>query len=444
MFASFDAHGLAHAILTYVTAGSGLGFNRAVLFVPDGHETELTAALAIGPATSEEAHATWARLASEHRTLVELLQKAGSRDAKSGLSKLVEGLSIPLTPELATRNPLTEAYYTGQVHKIVEARILDGLSPRLREVFCGTEVVCVPLLAKDRAIGLVIADNAFNREPIDEERIRFLELLALLAGLALDNARMYTQVEMQAQELRSALDELKATQDRLLHSERLATVGAVVARVSHEIRNPLATIGGFARTLGDHPNQAARINRVASIIVQEVEKLEVLLKEMLDFTSPRPPAFQRTDLNDVVATFVEVHRDELSAHGVELDVSLARDAPPVSADSTQLQRAFLNVWRNAVQAMETNRDGRPRRLCVRAESCGDGVRITFVDSGPGIAADLQPQIFTPFFTTKRHGSGLGLAVVRKIINDHAGTIAVRSSQDAGTTVEIVLPTWRSS
>lgn len=444
MLASSNVADLPHAILTYVTAGSGLGFNRAVLFLPNPQASELTAVTAIGPATSEEAHATWARLASEQRTLVELLQKTGSPEAKSSLSELIEGLSIPLaTGTAAARHPLTEAYYTGQVRKIVDRQTLDALSPWLRKVFCGTEVVCVPLLAKDRAIGLIIADNAFNREPIDEERIRFLELLALLAGLTLDNARMYTQVESQARQLRSTLEELKATQDRLLQSERLATIGAVVAHVSHEIRNPLATIGGFARTLGAHPEQVGRVIRGAAIMVQEVEKLEVLLKEMLDFTSPKPPTFEPTDLNGAIATLVEVHRDELVGHGVELEVSLVPDMPVIAGDPTQLQRAFLNLWRNAVQAMDHNAAGSPRRLCIRTDAAADTVQVTFVDSGPGIPGELYARIFTPFFTTKPRGTGLGLAVVRKIIDDHGGTIAVQSS-DAGTTLAVVLPTRRSS
>jgi signal transduction histidine kinase len=453
--ATFDVDGLLHAILTCVTAGPGLGFNRAVLFLPTTHGNELTAAMAIGPATPEEAQTTWARLASEQQTLGELLQRPAAPDGKSGLSALVEGLSIPLVPStrhaaepavppgapLGT-NPLVEAYYTRQVRKIVDAHTLDGLPPRLREAFGGTEIVCVPLLAKERAIGLIIADNAFNREPISDERIQLLELLAQLAGLALDNARIYQQVESQAQALQTALDELKTTHDRLLHSERLATVGAVVARVSHEIRNPLTTIGGFARTLGSHPDDIARVARGAGIIVEEVEKLEVLLKEMLDFTSPRPPTFESTDVNHVITTLADVHSDELAAHGVALSLATAPGLPTIPADPNQLHRAFLNLWRNAVQAMEPLAEGRQRVLTIRTAQAGDTVRISFGDSGPGISPDRQPQIFTPFFTTKPRGTGLGLAVVRKIIDDHHGSIEVQSSEHAGATLTVVLPVRR--
>jgi signal transduction histidine kinase len=444
MHAAFDVEGLVHAILTCVTAGPGLGFNRAVLFLPSERGDELVATMAIGPATAEEARRTWARMASRPRSLTELLQRTAT-EAKSGLSALVAGLTIALPREAESDgapNPLVEAFYAKEVRKIVDARTLDGLPMRLREAFAGTEVVCVPLLAKDRAIGLLIADNAFNGEPITDDRIQQLQLLALLAGLALDNARIYQQVQSQAIALQHALDEVERTHERLLHNERLATVGAVIARVGHEIRNPLATIGGFARTLGTRPSDMERVVRGAGIIVEEVEKLEILLRELLDFTSPRAPSFEPTDPNRVVSAIVEVHGGELEARGVALVLELGTQLPLIHADPLQLQRAFLNLWRNAVQAMEENPDDRSRTLCIRTTCTVDAVRVAFEDSGPGVAPDARARIFTPFFTTKRHGTGLGLAVVRKIADDHGGTIEVQDSQHGGAAIVIALPRRR--
>ncbi|MCC6849375.1 MAG: GAF domain-containing protein [Deltaproteobacteria bacterium] len=443
-----ELEGLVHAILTCVTAGPGLGFNRAVLFLPSERGDELVATMAIGPATVEEARETWTRLATERPSLGELLRRTDWR-RRSGLSALVEGLTIPLAPARdaaaeRTTNPLAEAYRAGQVRKLADAHTLDELPARFREAFAGTEVVCVPLPAKERAIGLLVADNAFNREPITEERIQLLELLARLAGLALDNARMYQQVQAQAEALQRALDELERTHERLLHNERLATVGAVIARVGHEIRNPLTTIGGFARTLGARPSDMERVARGAGIIVDEVEKLEVLLKEMLDFTSPHPPSLRPTDLNQVVASFAEVHRDGLTPHRVRLVLDLAPRLPEIHADARQLQRACLNLWRNAVQAMEEGPVDRERTLTIRTTRGDDDVCLVVEDSGPGIPEDVATRMFTPFFTTKHHGTGLGLAVVRKIVDDHGGAIEVRNGQRGGAAFRITLPIRRSA
>src|SRR5690606_16516848 len=143
---------------------------------------------------------------------------------------------------------------------------------------------------------------------------------------------------------------------KVIHSERLATVGAVVARVSHEIRNPLATIGGFARALSAQPEDAERVRRNADIITAEVTKLEALLKEMLDFTSPKAPRFEPLDLNAAVVQFTELHTAALRERGIALDVDLETPAPIVLADPHQLQRVLLNLWQNAVQAIEERRD----------------------------------------------------------------------------------------
>ncbi|MBY0278391.1 GAF domain-containing protein [Candidatus Binatia bacterium] len=431
---SLDLDGLVRAILTCVTAGPGLGFNRAALFLADEHDDHLVATMAIGPASAEEAHATWTRLATPPRTLEELLQMP-LPDQKSEFQRALEGLAVPLRAGDGA-DPLLASFRERRIVKITNGALND-LPERLREVFDGSEVVCVPLVAKDRSLGLIVADNAFTREPIDDQRIQLLELLAQLAGLALDNARMYRQVERQATELAHAMDDLHAAQDKVIHSERLATVGAVVARVSHEIRNPLATIGGFARTLSAQPGEAERVQRNADIIIAEVTKLETLLKEMLDFTSPKAPHFEALDLNAAVAQFAELHTGALREHGIELTLELGTPAPIVLADPHQLQRVLLNLWQNAVQAIEERRD-RGGTIRIGTRRAPARVELRVADDGIGIRDGDLAHLFTPFFTTKQRGTGLGLAVVKKIVDDHRGSIDVESRRGTGTTVCIGL------
>jgi signal transduction histidine kinase len=431
---SLDLDGLVRAILTCVTAGPGLGFNRAALFLADEHDDQLVATMAIGPSSADEAHATWMRLATPPRTLDELVQMPPP-DQKSEFQRALEGLAVPINGGSADgRDPLPAAFRERRIVKIRDDD-LEALPTGLREVFDGSEVVCVPLVAKDRSLGLIVADNAFTREPIDEQRIQLLELLAQLAGLALDNARMYRQVERQATELARAMDELHAAQDKVIHSERLATVGAVVARVSHEIRNPLATIGGFARALSAQPGDAERVRRNADIITAEVTKLETLLKEMLDFTSPKAPRFEPLDLNAAVAQFTELHTTALRERGIALDLDLATPAPIVLADPHQLQRVLLNLWQNAVQAIEERRE---RGGTIRIATHRDDHRVEVTDDGIGVREDDRTHLFAPFFTTKQRGTGLGLAVVKKIVDDHRGSIDVESRRGAGTTIRVRL------
>lgn len=438
-----DVHGLQHAILTCVTAGPGLGFNRAALFLAEEEESRLGSAMAIGPATSEEARETWAHLAQRSSSLRELLRRPPEGTPRGGFQRLLDGLTIPLRPlREGEQNPLLQAYWSGEVARITDVSALDGLPAELRQVFSGSEVVCVPLVAEQRSLGLIIADNAFSRRPIDDAQVQLLQILALLAALALDYARLYREAEQQSRQMRHMLDELRVTQEQLLHSERLATVGAVVARVSHEIRNPLTTIGGFARTLVTRPDEPGRVERNARIIVGEVEKLEALLKEMLDFTSPKPPLLEEVDLNRLVPSLVEVYRDSLAAQGIVLETHLEEGLPRVMADADQLRRVLLNLWQNAVQAMQDLGEDRDRRLIIATRRRGDEVSISVSDSGPGISPGAAAHLFTPFFTTKKRGTGLGLAVVKKVVDDHHGTVRVESEPGAGATFTITLPKRR--
>lgn len=433
-----DLEGLARAILTCVTAGPGLGFNRAALFLADEGQDRLVATMAIGPSTPEEAHATWTRLATEQHSLDDLLHMPPPSD-KTAFQQAIEGLVIALGGRRGGgSNPLLAAFRERRIVKISGDGALAELPPGLREVFDGSEVVCVPLVAKSRSLGLIVADNAFTREPIGDERIQLLQLLAQLAGLALDNARMYRQVERQASELERAMGELRAAQEEVIHSERLATVGAVVARVSHEIRNPLATIGGFARALTAQPDEIERVRRNAEIILSEVTTLELLLKEMLDFTSPKMPRLEPVDLNGLVSDFVERHRGELRERGFVLHVDLCDEPPVVLADPHQLQRVLLNLWQNAIQAIEEAVP--PARGTLSLRTCAEDGRAGFEirDDGKGIPPEDRARVFVPFFTTKRRGTGLGLAVVKKIVDDHRGTIDFDSQEGAGTSVRVRL------
>lgn len=442
---SIDVQGLQHAILTCVTAGPGLGFNRAALFLSDEGQTTLGSAMAIGPATADEAHETWTQLAQQPKSLRELLSQTPEGSARGGFQRQLNGLTIRLEDRRAAkRNPLLRAYWQGQVSRITDPCALAALPPELRAVFSGTDVVCVPLVVKNRSLGLIIADNAFSHAPIGDAQVQLLQVLALLAALALDGARVYRDTEQQTSRLTEALEKLHATQDQLLHSERLATVGAVVARVSHEIRNPLTTIGGFARSLGSHSEDSERVRRNAGIIVQEVEKLEVLLKEMLDFTSPRPPTFSQADPNRLIASLAAIHDEDVVPGQIDVRLRLRHDLPSMIADVDQFQRVLLNLWQNAIQAMETLEDERPRVLTISTDHQDEHILIAVADTGPGIPVNVMSNIFTPFFTTKRRGTGLGLAVVKKIVDDHHGMVRVESEPGSGTTFTLLFPIARES
>lgn len=425
MESTIDLNPLLHAILTAATAGPGLGFNRAILFLVDKEAQVLRVAMAVGALTAEEAYATWVRLASERKTLWDFLRQYPGDDAirQTPLMQRVQDLIVRLDEE----NLLTLCLRRHEPLRITNPQNEPQLPERLRQILTDSDAICVPLIAQNEPLGVIVADNAFSRHPITEEAERLLRLFASSASIALRNAQLIA-------ELRQSLRREQAMRQQLVHSERLAVIGELAARIAHDLRSPLVTIGGYARQLQRHPTDAERVRRNAQVIVDEVERLERQLRDLLDFTTPRPPQLKPTPLGELVQRLAELQTPSLQAAGVTFQLDIADDLPPALVDELQIERVILNLWRNAVEAMPNG-----GVLSVRVWHENSWVKLQIADTGEGIPPEVMEHIFQPFFTTKRSGSGLGLAICKKIITDHGGEIRLQSSPGGGTVVEIALP-----
>jgi signal transduction histidine kinase len=221
----------------------------------------------------------------------------------------------------------------------------------------------------------------------------------------------------------AALDE---REQRLIRSERLAAVGKIAAQITHEVRNPLSSIGLNAEMLEEETSGEAR--KLARAIVKEVDRLTEITEEYLRFARLPRPKLEREDLGELLKSLVAFMHQELEGRGVTVDARIEPSLPPVAADEHQLRQALLNLLRNAVEAM---RNG--GRLTLTAARVDGFVELTIGDTGEGIEPDHLAKIFDPFFSTKEGGTGLGLALTQQIIVEHGGRIDVRSEPGRGTT-----------
>jgi two-component system sensor kinase FixL len=232
----------------------------------------------------------------------------------------------------------------------------------------------------------------------------------------------------------SDLTETKALQERIIRSERLAALGQVVAEISHEIKNPLMMVGGFARQLIKQ-NRDEKSSRKLNIIVNEVERLENLLKELRALYLPRTLNMEETSINDVLREVHELVRADCESKRVIIEVRTDGSQPMVMGDRAKLKQVFLNLVKNAMEAMESGGN-----LSVQSQRKGDDVEIAFMDDGCGISKENLGKVFSPFFTTKRHGTGLGLSISKSIIEEHPGSyLTVESEGGKGTVFRVSLP-----
>jgi signal transduction histidine kinase len=233
--------------------------------------------------------------------------------------------------------------------------------------------------------------------------------------------------------LRNANSELHHAQEELSRAQTLAAVGGMVAHVSHEIRNPLTTLGGYARQLKRKPDDAEKVRHHAQIIADEVLRLEELLNDMLDLSRPRRAEQHPASLHDLLDRACALAGDWETTQ-IEVKKQYDPHLPPVNVDAPALLRAWINILRNAMQAMP---GGGTLTITTRCEA--DGAKVSISDTGCGIAPEILPNIWKPFVTHRERGTGLGLAVTQQIIREHGGMAGVESTVGRGTTFHFTLP-----
>ncbi len=230
------------------------------------------------------------------------------------------------------------------------------------------------------------------------------------------------------------VSDIRALTDQLIRADRLAAMGELTAGVAHEVRNPLGVIRASVQLLEDAQCDPVRIQQAAEVIKQEIDRLDKVIKALLDFGRPSKPTIVHTDLNGVLEDITLFTGRFATQSNVDIALDLAADLPPVLGDPDQLKQVFLNLVTNAVQAM--GESGGVITIATRSD--GDYVQVRVSDDGPGICADDLPKVFDPFFTKRAEGTGLGLTIVHRIIDEHDGHIEVDSGP-GGTTFTVSLP-----
>ena len=218
--------------------------------------------------------------------------------------------------------------------------------------------------------------------------------------------------------------------------ERLVALGKMAAGVAHEIRNPLSSIKGLATLLGSGDRENRQEEQAARLLVSEVERVNRSISELLDFARPQALDLRSVKLNELLNNSLQLVKADAQSLGVELKFQPASEPPTIRLDADRITQVLLNLYLNSLQAMP---DGGTLEVGLDWKPETKKVAIRVRDTGGGIAPEILPRITDPYFTTKPEGSGLGLALVQKIIDDHGGRMEFASQPNQGTTVTITLP-----
>jgi two-component system NtrC family sensor kinase len=285
------------------------------------------------------------------------------------------------------------------------------------------------LWSKDRVIGGLVVGCRTPREfsPAD---VNLLIAVGSQISSAIERSILY-------EEARQAYENLRRTQEQLLHSEKLAAVGQLISGVAHELNNPLTAILGYSQLLTSSGQMGQQGIEYADKLYKQAQRTHRIVQNLLSFARQHKPERMPVQINQALEETLALRDYDLRMHNIRVHLQLAENLPVTSADPHQLQQVFLNMVNNAVDAiLEHSTEG---DLWVRTMLRGDRLCIEFTDSGPGVKD--ASRVFDPFYTTKPvgKGTGLGLSICYGIITEHGGTIQVRNVPTRGASFIIELP-----
>lgn len=288
--------------------------------------------------------------------------------------------------------------------------------------FVTRNLIATPMIRNNRLIGVLEVLNLVGDGTFDEMDAKLLEIMAEHAAAAIENARL-----IQAN----------------VRAERLAALGTASAKISHYIKNVLTQWEGSASLIdmGIETNNSALITQAWPIMKRAKGKISDLVRNMLTVSKEREPELSDVDLNKMIGEIVGDSTQRAAKAGVLLATQLAKDLPIAQLDASQMQDLILNLVGNAIEALEEAGAGDPKvTVTTQFDPKAKIITLTVADNGPGMPPEVKAKVFEPFFSTKKSkGTGLGLAMVKKTIDEHKGKLRLDSEVDQGTTFTIELP-----
>ena len=235
------------------------------------------------------------------------------------------------------------------------------------------------------------------------------------------------------------LSELKRLEREIQRHDRLVALGKMAAGVAHEVRNPLSSIKGFATLLGSKFKDGSQEHEAADLLVYEAERLNRSITELLNYARPTTLKKEQINIGDLVASSLKLISGDAQALGVKTSLEIDPDIPSINVDRDRINQVLLNLYLNGLQAFEASSLEKELKVSVHSDAAGRAIRIEIQDNGKGVSQENIDKVLDPYFTTKPEGTGLGLALAYKIVDEHNGTIRFKSTEGQGTAVSVTIP-----
>jgi signal transduction histidine kinase len=430
---SLDLDEVLSVAMTAITAGKGFGMNRAFLLMTDKERQFLRGYLGVGPRNYEEAWQIWQEIGQNNPTLREMarnFQKTKLSSEKVKFHDILQQISVPLRDQ---KHILNRALRDRKPILVEDAFHNPDVDPQLAKALGVDSFLVMPLISRNRRIGVLIADNCITHKPITPQDLQSMETFAFPVAFALERASLYERLQEEIGKLTAANEKLKDQQALIVKMEKMALVGRITSSIAHSIRNPLMIIGGFARSL--LKNVAANDDKreLLETIVREAKQLEDALEDVLNYSDSLYPTRDWWDVNQLVTGVYQELREKLAQKDIAGTLQLAAEMLPVYVDYRQIAYCVKTMLNTSAEFMPEGGE-----LTIRSWQEGDAAVVSIADTGVALTREALEALTTPFSETQDLGIGLGLPLCKAILEKNGISFFLESSP-GGTTYTIRLP-----
>lgn len=429
MLSTIKLNKLMHLILTALTCGPRPLFERAMLFLINEKAGVMQGMLGVSNITNGQSNNILEEDDISLTSRWDITEDEMEKQQNSEVSCQVRGVRIELN---RTKNMSSRAVLERRLVHVPDTAREKHIDKDFVKSFGITSFAATPLLAKNKVLGVIVVDNPDSSRVSSVEELRFLELCTNQAGMAIENSLLYSQIEDANRKLRDA-------KERLLHGERLATIGEMAAGIAHELKSPLVSIGGFARRLQRKLNKNSDESGYVATIIGEVDRLEKMLSDILSFSRKSTICYSVCSLQEIVEDALAVVMPPFEESLITVMRNFPKKVLHFMGDGQQLKQVFINLFTNALEAMHGGA-GEIRITAAPGKLAGQhAVIVKIADTGGGIPLNSLNNIFNPFYTTKESGTGLGIPIANRIVTNHGGKVQVNNYPGVGVEFVVMLP-----
>jgi PAS domain S-box-containing protein len=426
-----DLETVLQIILTGVTANQGLGFNRAFLFLIDDNRTFLQGKIAVGPNNPEEAGKIWSHLAQQPKLLIELLNDYVERENSSSfsLSSMISGWEIPLNGSSVFSRAMSEAQWVNvDIHEN-----LDEETRGILEHLKTNHLAVAPIISKEKTLGLIAADNQITGKRITDSDLQLLQAFADNTAVAIERSQLYRNLLEHSVELEEKNKLLARSQEQMVRVEKMSVIGELTSSIAHELRNPLAVIGGFSNlmlTTGKNDSNSEYLN----IILTEAKRAESVLHQVLDFSRASRTKSREIDFSLLVRQTYELLISRLKHYQKPPSLDISEEKLLVWGNPDQLQHALYQFMNLSVEDMTDE-----CKVLISLPSKDDMVRLIIEFDGNKITQSRVAKTLNQIFNNPGGTYKLSVIVAGETIRYHGGDFGVESSGDFLPKIYIELP-----